>query len=719
MVTKIQANTTLTLSALAMSGIAAKPSRVFALWAVTLAGSLPFASFAAQPVTTPIPDVQTTDTLAPEGPNSALTPPPFNTLPREQQLALRNQYLEHLSSLTKSKSVTASSLLQWRSDLQSYPLLPYLEYRHLRKRLNDFPYREIDDFLYTNKDTYLANRLLRDWLYTLERKRHWHDFQSYYSADLGDQILTCHYLRARLLTGDETALEQVGSIWNQGRSLPKACDPLFTLWRAAGGQTAELSWERATKAIANRKLTLTRYITKYAPESIKPDLNRLIEVHRNPHRLNKTQRFSRQDPRTQFIILHGLQRLARKDPQKAALLWERYDAQQLFPDTARRELQESLVAQLARKKFTKEATKLANSMQGYSNTDTLSHLLRSALREQDWPAISRWIQALPSDERQSPRWRYWATRSAEAQGHQLPPYPNIESSYAALAQERSFYGFFAADRLGMNYSLEDEPSQVPLADQRLVRSHPAIQRAKEFFHTDNTSLARAEWYYAARKFSEPQLRAAGALAYQWGWHRKGIQAMIEARAWDDLTVRFPLAFADHMQAQAQALSMDANLLFAVARQESAFAEDARSSAGALGLMQLMPATARQTAGKAGLRYRQLDLLNPAFNIALGSRYLQEMLGRYEGNPALAAAAYNAGPHRVDRWLSNGLDQLPMDIWIETIPFKETRHYVQNVMVFSVIYAYRNGTDIDQLRGATKLPPPGQQDTSASATPKAP
>jgi soluble lytic murein transglycosylase len=108
-------------------------------------------------------------------------------------------------------------------------------------------------------------------------------------------------------------------------------------------------------------------------------------------------------------------------------------------------------------------------------------------------------------------------------------------------------------------------------------------------------------------------------------------------------------------------------------------------------MQLMPATGRETATRAGLRINDQDLLRPEINIQLGSRYLAQLLNDFDGNRALAAAAYNAGPNRVRQWLRQTSDNpLPLDAWIETIPFAETRNYVQNVLAFSVIYAYRMG-----------------------------
>jgi len=167
--------------------------------------------------------------------------------------------------------------------------------------------------------------------------------------------------------------------------------------------------------------------------------------------------------------------------------------------------------------------------------------------------------------------------------------------------------------------------------------------------------------------------------------------MIEIKHWDDLNLRFPLAYKEMVAGAAIATDIDPQLLFAIARQESAFSPDAKSPAGALGLMQLMPATAKQTARRSGVIYRYHDLLKPEPNIKLGSRYLNSLLSQFDGNRILAAAAYNAGPNRVKKWLQVSEGKMPFDVWIETIPFKETRGYVQNVLAFSAIYSHKLGS----------------------------
>jgi len=160
--------------------------------------------------------------------------------------------------------------------------------------------------------------------------------------------------------------------------------------------------------------------------------------------------------------------------------------------------------------------------------------------------------------------------------------------------------------------------------------------------------------------------------------------------WDDLSIRFPVNYEDIVEKNARRQGLPASLIFAIARQESAWQFDAHSRVGARGLMQIIPATAKETAKTIGVRYSKNKLFDPAYNITLGSAYIRGLLERFDNNRALAAASYNAGPHRVDQWKAHSKAQLPIDIWIDIIPFKETRRYVRNILSYEVIYNYRRG-----------------------------
>jgi len=315
--------------------------------------------------------------------------------------------------------------------------------------------------------------------------------------------------------------------------------------------------------------------------------------------------------------------------------------------------------------------------------------MRKQLATQNWDDLLSTIDLLPAGLKSSDRWRYWRAR---AQDELTREYLSLEtlSVYRELAQKRSFYGFLSADRTGQPYRLQQESVDSAPATLESVAKLPALVRAKELWLTGHSSEAYAEWFYGVESLSAKEIAAAGALADSWGWHSRAIQAMIAGKHWNYLDIRFPLAHESIFKSAATDAKVAPELLFAIARQESAMSENAVSSAGARGLMQLMPATAKQTASKIGIPHKTSDLFNVQHNIKLGSSYLNELMGRYNGNRILAAAAYNAGPHRVEKWLASVDKATPHDIWIETIPFKETRSYVQNVLTFSVIYSFRMG-----------------------------
>ena len=129
---------------------------------------------------------------------------------------------------------------------------------------------------------------------------------------------------------------------------------------------------------------------------------------------------------------------------------------------------------------------------------------------------------------------------------------------------------------------------------------------------------------------------------------------------------------------------------AIARRESAFFPQAHSPVGARGLMQIMPATGRQVASALGRPHTRAELYEVEHNILLGSAYYRQLLDRFAGNRVYALAAYNAGPHRVDRWRNAKGQGVPVDVWVETIPYRETRNYVKNVLSYNVVFQYLLG-----------------------------
>ncbi len=617
------------------------------------------------------------------------------------QANLQEQRQHYLAAREALRQGQLSRFKQIRQRLHGYPLTPYLDYYELSRRLRRLPFEEVSQFLEDNSDTQLGERLRRRWLSTLADKGRWQDFMGFYDADaVTYTALTCQALEARHRTGDSTALSHVTELWNVGNSQPDECDPLFGLWMQAGGLTQEVAWQRFNKAIEADNPSLARYIGKKLTSPYKSLADLTLEVYSNPHRIGQQQRFRDQTPEMKHIILLGLKRYARSNPLRALEEWNRYDAQQLFDDDQRLQIQQQLAIRLVYKDLPEKAEELLSSAPRFNDSYVTELMIREALKQQDWVKVSHFISRLPADTQQEERWLYWHARALEEQeAKQQPKEKDLAEGeirsrdlYTQLAMQRSFYAFLAADRLGRQYQLVDSPASPPKDVLLSIANNPASVRARELLAVKDNLNATREWLHLSKRFqSEDEHIAAAKLANQWGWHQKGIISMASAKYWDDLRVRFPLAYNKQFLQAAQKNQVSPLLLFAIARQESAFSASAHSPAGARGLMQLMPGTAKQTARKAGVRYQLSDLYQPEKNIHLGSAYITELLDEFNGNRILATAAYNAGPHRVKRWLSETRQQLPADIWIEVIPFKETRKYVQNVLAYQVIYGYRTGT----------------------------
>ncbi len=605
----------------------------------------------------------------------------------EQLLAQRELYRQAQRALAAGRSSEFRGLLE---QLDGYPLLPYLEYAELSPRLVRLPSADVERFLDTHAGSWLGNRLESAWAAQLARQRRWDELLRYPEAGRSSTVLRCQILRARLEAGDSSALSEVAPLWNVARSQPNECDPVFEVWMAENLLTADLAWDRFGKTLRAGQHGLARYISRLMPSEQQQLAELFLRIDRQPEQLRTIESIPGPAAQAQEIVEHGVRQLARIDAQQAMVMLNTHKDRVEFAEADVVTLQQFIAQRLLLQGFVEETESLVRMTPELASETIVSWLLRDALAQQDWQRVAALLERLPQEARQSERWMYWHARMLEQRGDS-ESLAEARSLYRQVAATRSFYGFLAADWLDTDYELFERPVAVSHEQMLALYNVPAILRAYELLQLDEEPAARNEWQQALSSFTESEVMAAGKLAESWGWHRNSVQAMIRIGYWDDLQLRFPLAYTEQFASAAEDNRISAQLLMAVARQESALMPDVRSPAGARGLMQLMPATARQTAGRVGIRISDQDLYTPDINIVLGSRYLAEMLEDFGGNRALAAAAYNAGPNRVRQWLRNtGENPVPLDIWIEIIPFAETRGYVQNVLAYSLIYAHRMG-----------------------------
>jgi soluble lytic murein transglycosylase len=288
------------------------------------------------------------------------------------------------------------------------------------------------------------------------------------------------------------------------------------------------------------------------------------------------------------------------------------------------------------------------------------------------------------------RGAYWSGRAAEA----LKNSADAQRWYAEAAKwSTTYYGQLAAQRSGHHgplvFPTVPEPTQQQRAEYFNREMARVVQQLHEIDRTDRAKSFLLRLVELATSPAEHHLVADLAAAL--GRADLSVAAAKASRfsgveLVDHLFPMLPVQAGE---------SPERALILAVIRQESAFQLDAVSSAGALGLMQLMPATAKAVAKKMGLPYAQARLTSDSnYNISLGRFYLDGLIDRFGGSYVLAVAGYNAGPGRVNEWLAKNRDPRRKDVdtidWIESIPFSETRNYVQRVIENLQVYRQRLG-----------------------------
>lgn len=615
----------------------------------------------------------------------------------ETRADARADFLAAESALERGDLATFQTLAD---GLRSDPLYPYLLFAELTRDLDQAPDARIESFLADHPDTPLAERLRLAYLRRLADAGRWADYARLYRPD--DSVeRRCLHLHALIETGrTEEALPEVEPIWLSAQSRPDACDPVFERWSSAGGLTTELVWARIRLALEAGRAGLARHLGRRLPESERPWLDLWLAVDRTPERILEAGPFQSPHPMRAAILAHGVTHLARKDLERAALALRRLEPALADDRRARERAQVAVGRALAE---SGDRLGLLHWDAVEPNADNLpeqEHRLRAAITLRAWDWLAKWIERMPEGEIKRERWLYWLGVAQEFQGQT----ETARTTLDAAARERSFWGFMAADRLDRPYNLEHRP--VPVAPERLqiLAQEPAYRRILALDQIGREVDVRREWRAFAGRLDNEGLMAAARLAHDRGWHDQAILMLARSGYWDDLEIRFPLAYRDLAAEQAWQIGIEPDWIQAVMRQESVFARTIASPAGALGLMQLMPATAGEIAAELGLpQPSRWSLLDPDLNIRLGSAYLTRMRDRF-GHAALATAAYNAGPARVRGWLPETCTNA--DLWIAAIPFAETRGYVERVLSYRIIYAERLG--LEPRRLSELLPPvPGR------------
>lgn len=562
--------------------------------------------------------------------------------------------------------------------LKSYPLYPYLEYQRLKNHLERTD--EIVQFLNDYNSTRYAGILRSRWLHHLARNERWLDFLNHYRPT-DNTALRCYYQWANYKTGHKAeALDEAKNLWLPGKPQPAECEPLLTALTLSPLLTDELLWRRFEQALAGDYVSTAEAMRHFMPASDRAAADLWLRVHRQPLAITDPAFHARPTSRHGRIFAHGVVRLAGDDLDSALLLWDSHK-NLLAPDPVTvQNVERRLGIALAARKDPRAFSRLA-AAPGI-DPEAREWKVRAALLEQNWRHVADSIAELTADELRQPKWQYWRARALAASGAD----PAAASAlFAQVAEDRSLYGIFAAHAIRKPYTFVNRPVPFTAVELEHLAGQPDIQAVTEWMRLQRKPEALRQWWFAVDNMPKDRRMLAAKLAQQWQWPQTAIMTLVKADYWDDLNLRFPVLFLDEVQFNAGLLSLDPALILGLMRQESMLNETAVSAVGACGLMQLMPQTARQIAGELNETFfSNQTLRQPAVNIRYGSYYLKKLITRFNGNLVLATAAYNAGPGRVFKWLPQNRG-VAADIWIETIPFKETRKYVHSVLSYAAIY----------------------------------
>ena len=576
--------------------------------------------------------------------------------------------------------------------IRGHALDIYVSFWRLRLRLEEADPGELSDFLAKNAGTVLAEQLRRDWLRVLGRTGQWELFRKEQSALVEDDPdVACYALQERWSRQDVSALAEVKPFWRAQMALPEGCVPLVDAMLQSGELTPRDLRDRFRLLVQANLMTEAKRVAERLSAEYIHFVSQIDSIAKAPARFLEKSGADMKTAAGRELTIFALTRLAQSGLQNAVRHWSS-ELREGLP-LGDQQYVWAILATLGSRRSLPEAVDWFRQAGGTPLSDEqLAWRARSALRQENWSEVKSAIERMSPPARNEPAWIYWLGRSLRALGAE----EHGRALFGRIAGGHHFYGQLAAEELEMPLQIPPQaapPTRDELSD---VSALTGLQRALMLYRLGLRTEAEAEWVWTVRAMDDRALLAAAELAQRNGIWDRAINTADKTVAAHNFTLRYPTYYRDVLSKQAQIRKLDEPLVFGLVRQESRFLANARSPAGAAGLMQLLPSTARWVARKIGMKGFHPSRVNrPDVNAALGAFYLKYMLDGFNGNPVLAAAAYNAGPSRARRWC----DTKPIEgaIYIETIPFTETRQYVKKVMANAVYYAAVMGGEPRSLK----------------------
>ena len=531
---------------------------------------------------------------------------------------------------------------------------------------------------FIDSKTPLAQKLREKWLYQLAHSKDWVTYSKHYqnSTDLN---LQCYALNALYSQGKEQeAKSQATALWLSGDSHPPACNQLFNKLTTSNDFDEHLITQRIALALEKYNIHLARHLLKQYKQPRLQDAETLTAIYLNPAHIAQLQPGELHGD----FYLYGLKRLVSlKKVDGAIRKWYEGKARNVMNESQQQLFLAHIALYMAMRNHPDAQLWFSRVKPAFYNDVLLDWQIRFALKNEQWNRVERLINHC--HDKETPIWQYWLARAVEAQGQ----HEKAKELYQQVAKTRNYYGFLASLKLNQRFSFENE---YPVSSMQTLQDYqPLTDEVKALYTSNQTAQASRLLNDFVLELSKNDKSAlAYWVAHVLQWHGKSLYLSNNEELNNQLSLRFPLAYRDSVAQFSKNYRIPQEFIYAIIRQESTFRDDVISPAGAHGLMQVMPATAQAVAKQQNIPYidkRQLFLAQK--NINIGTAYLQQLAKRFDRHPVLMAAAYNAGPRQVVYWLKNHPPK-QIDVWIETLPWRETRNYLKNVIAFYAVYQYR-------------------------------
>jgi soluble lytic murein transglycosylase len=602
---------------------------------------------------------------------------------------------------------------------KGHALEGYAAYWELKARLPEATAQEVQAFYASFADTYVEDRLRNDWLLLLGQRREWAAFAqelpNYRMND--DKEVRCYALLVEHLknpAADARLSDEVRKNWFAQRDADDGCRSAAERLVGTKNLNAQDVWQKARLALeGNRPRAAREAVAIVSPESV----GLVTELIDSPARFLTEKQVAIRGTRKELITL-ALVKMASADQSGAESAAAMMDAKWGSQLTA--EERNWVWGLIGKQTATRLGVVPAADALAYFgkvtkdadlSDDMLAWKARAALRAARQPRfkdVLSAINAMSPEAKLEPAWVYWkakallagapisiATAAASASAAE-PVNPQRAEALALLqsiASVRGFYEQLALEELGQKITVPPRPAQVSADEKETARLNASLNRAAYAIAIGLRPEGVREWNYATNLakpggMNDRELFAAAQFACDKQIWDRCINTSERTKSELDFSQRFPMPFRDAVVKRSQSINLDPAYVYGLIRQESRFIMDARSGVGASGLMQVMPATARETARRLGMTGFTADQITDRdTNIAIGTGYLKMVLDDLQGSMALAAAAYNAGPGRPRTWRGqNGSPTVDAAVWAESVPFSETRDYVKKVLSNTTNYA---------------------------------